>query len=341
MRSKEVKKGMTRWLLRILLAGVVLAGAVGGYVTWGEAFRSRKAGVVGPLVLHGNVDIRQVDLAFNAEGRIAEMLVEEGDAVAKGQRLAVLEKGYHQEMGKLAQARLEAQQAQVAKLEAGSRPEEIDLARANLAEAEAQLAKATATFRRQEQLSRTSVASQQTLDDARAAMNVASARREAARHTLRLAVLGPRTEELDAARASLRSDEATVALAGRRLADTELFAPEDGVILTRIREPGGVLSSGSPVYTLALKNPVWVRAYVSEPELGRVHPGMTVRIRTDSRPDRPYAGQVGFISPTAEFTPRSVETTDLRTSLVYRLRVVVNDPDAALRQGMPVTLELP
>ncbi|MBF0560532.1 MAG: efflux RND transporter periplasmic adaptor subunit [Alphaproteobacteria bacterium] len=292
------------------------------------------------LTLHGNVDIRQVDLSFNTEGRLALMLLEEGDAVVKGQRLAQLDTGYHQDAVVMARARRDGQRTAVDKLEAGSRPEEIDRARANLAQAEAQVVGTRATFQRQEQLALTSAASVQARDDARTALAMATARRDSASQDLRLAVLGPRREDIAAGRAQLQADEATLALAERHLADTNLFAPESGTILTRIREPGAVLTVGNPVYTLALSSPVWVRAYVSEPELGRVHPGMAARVFTDSRPEKPYEGQIGFISPTAEFTPKAVETEDLRTSLVYRLRVVVNHPDAGLRQGMPVTVVL-
>ena len=92
------------------------------------------------------------------------------------------------------------------------------------------------------------------------------------------------------------------------------------------------------MFTLTLTNPVWVRAYVSENELGQAQPGRKVLLETDSRPGKPYHGHVGFVSPTAEFTPKSVETPALRTDLVYRLRIVVTDADPLLRQGMPVTI---
>ena len=123
-----------------------------------------------------------------------------------------------------------------------------------------------------------------------------------------------------------------------RLRDTEILAPNDGVILTRVREPGAVVPQGEPVYTLALDNPVWIRTYVDEPRLGTVHPGQKALVLTDSGGQ--YVGYVGFISPQAEFTPKTVETSQLRTDLVYRLRVIVNAPDKGLRQGMPVTVRL-
>ena len=157
---------------------------------------------------------------------------------------------------------------------------------------------------------------------------------------LSLAVEGPRVEDIAAAKAQLQADEATLALAQHRLRDTRLYAPEAGTVLTRILEPGAAVLPNTPAYTLAIDNPVWVRTYVSETDLGRVFPNMQAEITTDSFPGRIYHGWVGFISPTAEFTPKPVEAPDLRSALVYRLRVYVKNPDRTLRQGMPVTVAL-
>lgn len=319
----------------LAIAALVIAAAAGGW--WAYTNGSNNGG---PFQVSGNVDIRQVDLAFLVEGRIQEMRVKEGDRVEKGDILAILDSGYFEDTLALARARLAAQQATLAKLEAGSRPQEIASAAADLAAAEAVLANAQTVFKRQEELAKTSAASRQALDDAQSALRQARAHRDAAREALDLVRAGFRDEEIAAARASMKAEQATVALAERRLNDATLSASAAGTILTRIKEPGAVIASGTPVFAMSMTDPVWVRAYVSEIDLGRIHPGQKARIVTDSRPDAPYAGQVGFISPTAEFTPKSVETRDLRTSLVYRFRVVVDNPDQGLRQGMPVTVFL-
>ena len=154
-------------------------------------------------------------------------------------------------------------------------------------------------------------------------------------------MLGPHQEDREQAAAQLRGDEAALELARYRLARTNVTAPADATVLARVVEPGSVLLPTTVIYTLALDDRVWVRTYVPEPDLGRLKPGMDVKITTDSRPDRPYDGYVGFISPTAEFTPKTVETPELRTQLVYRLRVFVRNPDSGLRQGMPVTITIP
>jgi HlyD family secretion protein len=147
-------------------------------------------------------------------------------------------------------------------------------------------------------------------------------------------------EALDVAKADVVLSESELDIAKTNLRYATLYAPSEGVILSRIREVGTVTNPGDPVYTMALDQPIWVRAYVNEPNLGHIYYGQKVRLYSDSRPNEPYEAQVGFISPVAEFTPKSVETSELRTQLVYRLRLVIDQSDRYLRQGMPMTVEI-
>ncbi len=140
--------------------------------------------------------------------------------------------------------------------------------------------------------------------------------------------------------ANLQQAEAALAIAKKDLHDTEVYAPTRGTVLTRIREPGTVVKVGDPIYTLSVSSPVWIRAYVHEPELGLIYPGMPAEVFTDTPTGKVYKGHIGFISPVSEFTPKTVETTQLRTDLVYRIRVYADNPDYSLRQGMPVTVKL-
>jgi HlyD family secretion protein len=323
---------------RLRLAAVVAVLAVAGIATW--YFINHQSASPGALVLTGNVDIRQVNLAFNVEGRIESMLVHEGDRVETGQKLATVENSYYRDALSIARARVEAQRAQVAKLVTGSRPEEIALARANVAEADAAFSYARSVRQRQYELARRDVVSQQNLEDAETNFDRAQARREVVRQQMALAVAGPRQEDILAARAQLTADESTLSLIERRVADTVLVAPSPGTILTRVLEPGAVVLPNSTVYALAVTDPVWIRTYVPETALGKVKPGMPVTVSTDTPGGRTYAAQVGFVSPTAEFTPRAVETPELRSSLVYRVRLIVQNADDGLRQGMPVTISL-
>jgi len=141
--------------------------------------------------------------------------------------------------------------------------------------------------------------------------------------------------------ANLKQAEAALGVALTNLQDTKVFAPTEGTILTRIREPGTVVKVSDPIYTLSITSPVWIRAYVTERELGQIYPGMAANVHTDTPDGKVYKGKIGFISPVAEFTPKTVQTTQLRTDLVYRIRVYAESPDHGLRQGMPVTVELP
>lgn len=126
---------------------------------------------------------------------------------------------------------------------------------------------------------------------------------------------------------------------------TKLYAPEEGIIMIRVQEPGANVSKGQPVYTMAKTKPVWVRAYVNETDLGNIKYGQEVNVFTDTLDpktgkNREYRGQIGYISPVAEFTPKTVQSTDIRTNLVYRIRVYIYDIDEYLRQGMPVTIKV-
>lgn len=140
--------------------------------------------------------------------------------------------------------------------------------------------------------------------------------------------------------ANLASAQAAEQAAADNLTYTQAYAPTDGIILTRVREPGSVVKESDPVFVLSVISPVWIRAFVTEPQLGLIYFGMPAKIYTDSSPQSPFEGRIGFISPVSEFTPKTVETTKLRTDLVYRLRIYVDNPDWSLKQGMPVTVKL-
>ena len=322
-----------------LVALVVIGGVAGTLAAW--RLMHRPSGTP-PLVLHGNVDLRQVDLPFNNSERIAEVLVQEGDHVRRGQLLARLDTRRLEPQLAEAEATTAAQRAVVARLHHGSRPEEIAQARANVASAQADAANAELQYRRLSGLARESLraVSQQDADNAKAALDVAQAKLVVSERALDLAVTGPRREDIDQAEAQARSDEARAALLRQQLADADLHAPTDAVVRTRLMEPGELASPDRPVFSLAITNPKWVRAYVNGEELGRVHPGMPAGIEVSTYPGRRFPGWVGFVSPIAEFTPKSVETEELRTSLVYEVRVFVTDSSDALRLGMPATVAL-
>ncbi len=322
-----------------IAAAMAVLVAVGALIGWLAHRHARTP----EIVLYGNVDLREVDLAFNGSERIARVLVEEGDRVRKGQILATLDTSRLEPQLEQAEALAAAQRAALARLRHGSRPQEIAQARANLALARADAIVARDNYRRVAHLFRASdgrAVSRQDLDTAKAQADVGAARVDVSRKALELAVIGPREEDISQAAAVLAADVAHARLLEQQLRDAELRAPLDAVVRSRIAEPGDMASPQKTAFTLAITNPKWVRAYVSETELGRVHPGMPASVMVDAFPRRRFPGWVGFISPVAEFTPKTVETSDLRSSLVYEVRVFVSDPRDDLRLGMPATVYL-
>ena len=318
----------------VLIALLVAGGLAGAW--W---YKTRHAGT-GELVLQGNVEVRQVNLGFKVSGRIETLNVDEGDRVRAGEVLASLEKVYFQDTLAQMRGQLDQSEANYAKLKAGNRPEEIAQAKALVAEREATLTNAKIIRSRAEALLKTPAGSQKTVDDATAAERQADASLNSAREALRLQEIGFRKEDIALAKAQFDERQANLQTTERQLADADLIAPSDGTVLSRVREVGAIVQAGETVYVLSLTSPVWVRTYVSEPDLGRIKPGMDVSVHTDTPGGKVYNGKVGFISTAAEFTPKTVETTELRTALVYRIRVVVDGTADELRQGMPVTIDL-
>jgi HlyD family secretion protein len=321
-----------------IVALILVAAAA---VAWADplGWRGRDGGT--HLTLYGNVDIRQVQLGFRVGGRIAEALVDEGDTVKAGQRLASLDTQPYQDQIRIAEAQAASARATLDKLVTGPRKAEIDQARANHEERVADQQNAELAYERSARLRPSGTISEAVLDQAKATRDMAIARTRSSAEALRLLEEGTRPEDIAAARANLQASQSSLASAQTSLKDATLNAPADGVILSRVREPGAIVSPSDIVYVLSLANPVWVRAYIAEPNLGRIHTGMRVEVFTDSAPNKPYSGTIGFISPVAEFTPKSVETPELRTDLVYRLRVVIDQGSNGLRQGMPVTVRIP
>lgn len=292
------------------------------------------------LYLFGNIEIRQVELAFRVSGRLETLLFDEGDVISAGDIIARLDTAPMTDTLNQVKAEASVRAAELLKLKAGSRRQEIDRAKARVEELEAGVRVSQQTFDRQSALVEKGFASQQAYNDSFATLDVAQKRLTAAQKDLALIELGPRLEEIAAGSAAYDAAEAVVAQAQRKLDDATLFAPDDGVLLSRVREPGSIIQAGMPIATLALTKPIWVRAYVSETNLDVVAPGTSAKVFTDAAPGDPYIGQVGFVSPVAEFTPRTVQTPDLRTDLVYQLRIIIDEPDEGLRQGMPVTVQI-
>ncbi|MCW2383407.1 MULTISPECIES: HlyD family efflux transporter periplasmic adaptor subunit [unclassified Sphingobium] len=325
---------MTRQrLIVLIIVAVLLIAAVS---TRGFGLLGRDDG---PLTLYGNVDIREVDLGFRVGGRIAQIPVEEGQRVKQGMLLAELDRASIDSAVAQSDARVAQARAELLKLQRGSRPEDVAQAQARLAAAQAAARDAQRDYERRQPLVAPGAISRDVWESTVAMRDRANAQLAEAQAALTLVRTGARREDVEAARAAVQAAEAARKGVGTDLDDARLLASVDGVVVTRAREPGAIVAPGETVFTLAIDRPVRVRAYVAENQLGRIAPGMTVTITADGNP-KSYSGIIGYISPRAEFTPKTVETSDLRTDLVYRLRIVVDHPDGKLRQGQPVSVAI-
>src|SRR5450631_3971783 len=321
----------------VLSAGIIAIGVV----LWWWLSRHQNPT---ELLLFGNVDLRQVELPFNGSERVAEVLVQEGDRVSQGQVLARLDTSRLTPQLAKAVADVAVEIQAVNRLHHGNRPEEVAQSQANVAAAAADADNARAQFARLRSLSDSSSGrgvSRQEMDSAKAALDMAEARFAVNRKALTLEQAGPRKEDIAQAEAQLRADQAQLALVQQQVKDAALVAPLNAVVRSRIVEPGEIASPQKSAFTLAITDPKWVRVYVAETDLGSVREGKSATVTVDAFGGRSFSGWVGFISPVAEFTPKSVETTELRSSLVYEVRVFVRDPGDELRLGMPATVHLP
>ncbi|MCI5896539.1 MAG: efflux RND transporter periplasmic adaptor subunit [Candidatus Aphodousia sp.] len=314
----------------VAIAAVVLAlCAAAGYYFYSQEDE---------LKLYGSIDMRTVELAFEESGRLESLSVEEGSSVKAGDVIGMLDQSRYRIARDQALSDVGVAKANLDLLLAGPRIEEIDVTKAKLKAAEAQLVLSDRTCRRERSLKNAS--SQLAKDQACYTAQVDRANRDEAKRTLEMLQAGTRAEEIEVARAELAASKTRLADAERALGNCRLVAPADGVVRTRMKEPGDMVSSNSPIFEIALMNPLWARVYIDEVHLGQIKMGQEVAVSVDSYPDRSFAATVGFISSVAEFTPKTVQTEAIRTNLVYEVRLTVRDPEGLLRLGMPVTARL-
>ena len=318
------------WLLALSIFPLLLAFRW----PWQSVDESRQ------IELSGTVEAREIDLAFQVGGRIATLRVDEGDSVQIEQEVATLDAHDFELTLSNAIAQTEAAQAALAALRAGTRIQELRVAEAQLAKAQADLDYIRVEFKRIADLVAKKLAAQDQLDQARQRQNVALAGVEQALQNLALLREGPRREDIDQAAATLRARQATVETTRRQLEYTRLQSPVAGMVSVRLVEAGEIVSPGKTVLRIAELSRPWVRAYLNEKDLTRVRLGQAAQIRIDGLPGKVFEGRLSFISPTAEFTPKTVETHALRVDMVYRVKVQVDNPDGVLKLGQPADVVL-
>jgi HlyD family secretion protein len=317
---------------RILVLFLV-AAAIAGTLFY---LLTKEKGEKEPFIkISGNIEATEADVGFRVSGRIVNRYVEEGGWVEKGKVLARLDDEDLRNRLELARATLVSAQARLDKLLAGSRPEEIREAEAAVNQSKFDSENRQTQYERMKLLYEKRVIPKETYDNSETALKVARATLERATQNYLLVKEGPRKEDIDDARAQAEQAKASLKLAETQLSYTVIYAPFSGVVLVKSAEVGEVVNPGTPVLTLADIENVWLKAYISETDLGKIKWGQEVMVATDLRPKKEYKGRISFISSQAEFTPKSIQTEKERVTLVYRIKVDISNPNHELKPGMP------
>lgn len=321
---------MKRWIPIVIL----LLLATGGGLWW-HVQQKKKAAPRDEIALSGNIEAHESLVSFKVQGRIVELPIEEGQQVAAGALLARLEDEDFRQRVRMDESSVAVRASNLALAKAGTRQQEIKAAEQAVADAEANLEQRKLDDARARQLYAKDEIAAQDRDQAATALKRAQATAEQARQHLNEAQEGTRKEEIAVAQANLAEANANLGLSRINLDYTTLRAPTTGVVTVRQAELGEVVSPGSPIVTLADLDHIWLRAYVAETDLGRVHFGQDVVVTTDTYPGKQYRGHISFIASDAEFTPKSVQTYQERVTLVYRIKIDVENPNHELKPGMP------
>jgi len=313
--------------------------AIGTIVVITHQVRNR--GHDGRLVLSGTAEATEAQLGFQMTGRIVEVLAREGDEVRADSALARLDRSEAQARLHQAQALLDAARALLLEMEHGSRSEEIAQARANRGAAFERMEDARRDRERAMQLHGGGAVSQEAYDKARLAFDVARSQYEAVAEQLALVEAGPRRERIDAQRAQVAQAEAAVRQMEATLANMTIRSTFDGIVTVRHREPGEIVPAGTAVLTVMNPDDRWVRVYIPETRIGEIRLGLPARLTCDTFRGKGYGGEISFIASQAEFTPKSVQTTEERVKLVYAVKVrITGDPSHDLKPGMPVDVAI-
>lgn len=326
---------MKRLIPIVVVLAAAVAAAIYFYPRW-----AKKAAPSDELTISGNIEAHESLVSFKVQGRIVELPVEEGQQVAEGALLARLEDADFRQHVAMDAANVKVRESNLALLLAGTREQEVKASQQSMIDAQADLAEKKLDNDRARELFAKDEISAQDRDLAATALQRSQAMFEAARQRYNEAVEGARKEDIAIARANLAQANADLGLSRIDESYTVLRAPAEGVITVRQAELGEVVGPGAPVVTLADLDHIWLRAYIAETDLGRIRWGQDAAITTDTYPGKQYRGRISFISPDAEFTPKSVQTYKERVTLVYRIKIDIDNPNHELKPGMPADAHL-
>jgi HlyD family secretion protein len=319
---------------RLIPILILLAAAIAAGVYFYPRL-TKKPPPTNQLTLSGNIEAHESLVSFKVPGRIVELPIEEGQQVQQGALLARLEDADMKQKVRIDEASVAVRESSLALTLAGTREQEVKALQQSVLDAQAELAQRKADNDRAQQLFSKDEVSAQDRDLAATALKRSEATFAAAQQRYNEAVEGSRKEDVAIARANLTQANANLGLSRINSSYTTLRAPSAGVITVRQAELGEVAQPGSPVVTLADLDHIWLRAYIAETDLGKIHWGQQTSVTTDTYPGKQYQGHISFISPDAEFTPKSVQTYAERVTLVYRIKIDIDNPNHELKPGMP------
>lgn len=323
---------------RLPLLIIVIGVAAAGWYLYPRFIR--KPAPTNKLVLSGNFEAHEALLSFKVQGRIVDLPIEEGQWVEPGALIAQVDDSDFRQKVNVDDATVGVLESHLALVKAGTRKQDVEAAQQSMLEARANLEQLKLDFHRASILFSQDEISAQDRDRADTALKSAQASYERASQLYNKALEGSRKEDIAIAEANVNQARQGLRLSRINLGYTTLTAPAGGIISVRQAELGEVMAPGTPVATLADLDHMWLRAYINETDLGRIRWGQEATIRTDSFPGKTYKGRISFISPRAEFTPKSVQTYRERVTLVYRIKVDVDNPNHELKPGMPADAEI-
>jgi len=319
---------------RLIPILILLAAAIAASVYYYPRL-TKKANPATHLTLSGNIEAHESLVGFKVPGRIVALPIEEGQQVTQGALLARLDDADLTQKLRIDEATVRVRESNLALTLAGTRHQEVKAAQQSMLDAQADLDEKKLDSERVQRLFAKDEATAQERDQAATAVKRAEASYKAAEQRYNESVEGSRQEDITIARANLNEANANLGLSQVNLSYSILRAPSTGIITVRQAELGEVVSPGSPVVTLADLDHIWLRAYIAETDLGRIHWGEDATITTDTYPGKQYHGRISFISSDAEFTPKTVQTTTERVTLVYRIKIDIDNPNHELKPGMP------
>ena len=321
---------MKRRIPVLILSAAVIAAGIYFYPRL-----TQKKAPENQITLSGNIEAHESLVSFKVQGRIIDLPVEEGQSVEPGTLLARLDTADYRQKVRIDEAAVQVRESNLALTLAGTREQEIKASQQTMLDAQADLQEKRLDYDRAQRLFSKDEVSAQDRDLADTALKRAEATFQAAQQRYSEALEGSRKEDIAIARANLGEAKANLGLSRVDLDYTTLRAPSSGVITVRQAEIGEVVVPGTPVVTLADLDHIWLRAYIAETDLGHIRWGQNASVTTDTYPGKQYRGRISFISSSAEFTPKSVQTYKERVTLVYRIKIDIDNPNHELKPGMP------